>query len=258
MRYFVLFFLFHLVLPCFSQSSENQSLKKQDALVLRSLIEQWAQTRQLIYTEKTDWQNKREAIENLSSFYSKELNLLNEELQKTSHIAQSVDEDKQALESELQKFNEEKETLKQELSHVLPTLLTLSKSFPTPLREELSTPLKKLASLEALDDPRDTLKNILDVLNAANRFNRAFTLSTEILPIEGKKQVDILYLGLGRAYWAASKGKQAGWATPSPEGWQWHSSPKDASKIRLLIATHTKRTQPQSVQLPVSITPNAQ
>ena len=131
--------------------------------------------------------------------------------------------------------------------------------FPAPLVEELGSDIDLISSPEALDKPRDVLKSVIAILNAAGSFNRTLTLSEETRTLANEKKitVSVLYLGLCRAYYAADIGPLAGTGVPAATGatggWLWTEDEGIADQVRRTIAVHKKSAQPQLVELPVQI-----
>ena len=73
------------------------------------------------------------------------------------------------------------------------------------------------------------MQNVVAMLNEADRFNSAITLTVELRKdAEGKeRQVQTIYLGLGQAYFADEKGTIAGTGVPGANGWAWRPSRVD-------------------------------
>jgi hypothetical protein len=133
---------------------------------------------------------------------------------------------------------------------------SLSKRLPEPLQEELRVDVEFINTDAALDTPRDILKSIISILNAAGNFNRTITLVEETRSLDNGKKitVNVLYLGLCRAYYAADLGPLAGIGEPSIEGaWSWTENADIADQVRKTIAVFRKSSQPQVVDLPVQL-----
>ena len=222
----------------------------------RELIRQWVETERLISEEKSAWQAEKQQMQNLLEIYGKELSLLNEELNAAGSSAGLVDENKEQLEASLNEYREARQFLREAVARLLPRLKNLAKRFPVPLMEELGADIEFLHSPEALGDPRDTLKSMIAVLNAAGRFNRTLTLAedTRVLGSGKKVSVNVLYLGLCRAYYASANGSIAGTGAPSIQGaWEWTEQNEIADQVRQTISVYLKAGQPQLVNLPVQL-----
>ncbi len=222
----------------------------------RELIRQWVQTERMISEEKSAWQAQRQQMQDLLEIYQKELSLLNEELDAAGGSAGLIDESKERLEASLQQFREARQFLRETVARLLPRLQKLIQCFPAPLVEELEADIEFLNSPAVLEDPRDALKSMIAILNAADRFNRTLTLAEETrLMGNGKKvSVNVLYLGLCRAYYASANGSTAGIGVPSTtDQWQWTEQNEIAQQVSQTISVYLKAKQPQLINLPVQL-----
>ena len=222
----------------------------------RELIRQWVKTERIISEEKSAWQAEKQQMQDLLEIYGKELSLLTEELSAAGSSAGTVDENKERLEASLKQYHEARQFLRDAVARLLPRLQKLVQRFPAPLLDELQADIEFLNAPEVLDDPRDTLKSMIAILNAAGRFNRTLTLAEETREMDnGKKvSVDVLYLGLCRAYYASANGSTAGIGVPSiTDQWDWVEQNEIADQVRQTISVYLKARQPQLVNLPVQL-----
>lgn len=232
------------------------SEQEHDIAGSRELIRQWVQTERLISEEKTAWQIEKQQMSDLLNIYQKEMKLLDEELSVAGASAELVDENKEKLEAGLVQYREARQMLREAMGRLLPRIKKLVKRFPDPLLEELDADLDFLNSPEALESPRDVLKSMIAVLNAAGRFNRTLTLADETRTLANGKRisVNVIYLGLSRAYFTAETGALAGFGMPSDtEGWSWAEAEGIAEQVRKTIRVYLKSEQPQLIDLPVQL-----
>ena len=221
----------------------------------RELIRQWVKTERLVSEEKTAWQVEKKRMQSLLDLYEKELSLLNEELEKAGSATGLIDQNKEKLEASLKKYRSAQRLLVDTMARLLPRVRGLIARFPQPLRDELSADIDALNAPDALSQPRDVLRSTISLLSTAGRFNRSVTLVEENRTLSGGKKisVDVLYLGLARAYYAARSGDSAGVGKPQKEGWEWEPNPSIADDVRQAIAVYRKDKQPQILQLPVAV-----
>ena len=242
-----------LLVPAAGNAQESDA--ETDPAGSRELIRQWVQTERIISEEKTAWQVEKQQMQELLGIYLKELALLDEELKQAGASAEFVDENREKWESGLAGYREARELLRDTMTRLLPRMRKLALRFPKPLQEELETELGLCNAPGALDEPRDVLKSIIAVLNAASRFNRTVTLVKETRSVSDQKKitVNVIYLGLCRAYYAADSGETAGTGSPAGEGWSWSQVPGIAQDVRSMIAVYQKAAQPQIIELPVQL-----
>ena len=256
------------VITCHAQEQNNKAEQEVNPSNSRELIRQWVQTERIISEEKTTWQVEKQQMQDLLEIYQQELKLLNEELNVAGSSADLIDENKEKLESGLAQYREAKQILRSSMASLVPRMQKLVGRFPAPLVAELDSDIDLIRSPQALDKPRDVLKSIIAILNAAGSFNRTLTLAEETRTLaNGKKiTVSVLYLGLCRAYYAADVGPLAGTGVPAATaatadtaataaagGWLWTEDGGIADQVRRTIAVHKKSAQPQLVELPVQL-----
>ena len=99
------------------------------------------------------------------------------------------------------------------------------------------------------------MQNVVAMLNDADRFNSAITLAIEVRKDaeEKDRQVQVLYLGLGHAYYADQGGLFAGVGVPGIEGWTWTVNAGLGSKIRDVIDIYENEQKAQFIPVPVNI-----
>jgi len=222
----------------------------------RELIRQWVQTERIISEEQTAWQIEKQQMTDLLDIYQEELKLLDEELNLAGASAELVDENKEKLEAGLAQYRQARQMLRESMARLLPRIQKLVKRFPDPLLKELDADLDFLNSPEALESPREVLKSMIAVLNAAGRFNRTLTLADETRTLANGKRVsvNVIYLGLCRAYFTAETGPLAGFGMPSDaEGWSWVEAEDMAEQVRKTIRVYLKSEQPQLIDLPLQL-----
>ncbi len=255
MKPFAFFLLSALPLWAQDVSKTDSSSSALDPTVTRELISQWVKTERIISEEKTNWQVEKQHMQELLDLYQKELKLLNEELSKAGASAEMVDEKKEAWSRELKEYREAQRLLADTMARLLPRMRGLIARLPEPLLDRIAADVDFLKTPEALAKPRDVLKSMLSVISESGRFNRTVIVTEEIhRSSDGKKMtVDVLYLGLARAFYASSVGDTAGIGLPGKDGWTWQNKPDLANDVRKAISVYRKDSQPQLIELPVSL-----
>lgn len=259
MKQLIIYFLTLIPLTaslCGQEEGKTTSpISAPDPAASRELIRQWVKTERIISEEKTSWDVEKKRMQDLLDLYQKELKLLDEEIGKAGKSASLVDENKERFQSELKHYREAQQLLGDTMARLLPQLKLLMTRLPQPLLDELSADRDQLNSEDALGKPRDVLKSMIAVLSASGRFNRSITIAEETRQTpDGKKMtVDVLYLGLCRAFYTTTAGETAGVGTPGKSGWEWQSVAGLADDIRRTIAVYRKDKQPQLIKLPVKV-----
>ena len=219
--------------------------------VAKELIRQWIQTEKLLSDEQETGEQEKAHSSELLGLYEKELKSLNELLAAVPSV-ELDDEKKQKLEKKIQLDDEKRKQLRAFLLGQKPRILALVKKFPEPLQEQISETVEVLKSPEIDSSARELLMPMLNVIEAGNSFNAGVFLTSQKVVIGSDEwQADVMYLGLGRAYfWVGDK---AGIGSPTDEGWQWTRDDAKLEEIKKAMSVFAKTTQPQLIKLPLKV-----
>lgn len=223
-----------------------------DPSASRELIRKWVESERIVSAEAAAWKTEKQSMQDLLNIFQKELTLLDEELAAAGASVDNVDLDKENYTTSIRGFSNAQKALDQYLTALVPRLQRLITFFPEPLMDEIVNDVK---GLEGAKTTRERLKAVIAVLNAAEKFNRSIHVSEETRAMaDGRQmQVDVIYLGLCRAYYCTRAGSIAGIGTPASKGWQWSENGSVADEVRQVIAIYHALEQPEVVQLPVQI-----
>lgn len=223
----------------------------EDAAVveLRATISEIVETEARISRERSDWEARKASMAELLELHRRELELLDEELEKAGGSADEFAARKDAAAEEIARLKEARDTVRRAVSKARPRMLALADRFPQPLADEVEIDRLKLEGWREEDEPRPALQAILSMIGAAEQFNRRVTRSVEV---RDRHEVEVLYLGLARAYYWDRNGR-AGVGTPGAGGWNWRSKPELADEISSAFDQLDRKRPPELVELPVKI-----
>jgi len=216
---------------------------------LRETISKIVDTQTLESKERLDWQSRKAEMQNLLELHQRELVLLSEELDKAGQSAPGHAETTDTLKSEIETLKISRRATAEAVARNVPRTLSLAKRFPPPLLKDAEPEIAALAAWKSSDEPREALQSVISLLAKAHQFNRRLTRVSEI---RDGREVDVLYLGLARAFYTGRKGT-AGIGQPGTDGWTWTSRPEIASELTTALATLDKRLPPTMVKLPLEI-----
>jgi hypothetical protein len=199
--------------------------------------------------ERLNWKARKDEFAALLDLQTRELKLLDEELNKAGQSAPSHAEATEGIKTEIVALKQARSLATEAVSRNLPRVASLAKRFPQPLLKEAEIEIATLAAWKPTDEPRDALSSILALLAKAEQFNRRFTRTTEI---RDGLEVKVLYLGLAQAYYMDLK-DQAGIGQPGASGWEWKSKPEIRAELNAAFETLDKKRPPNMVTLPLEI-----
>ena len=216
---------------------------------LRETISKIVDTQTLESKERLDWQARQAEMQALLELHQQELTLLNEELEKAGQSAPGHDNSTETLKSEIETLKASRRATAEAVARNVPRTIALTKRFPAPLLKDTEPELVTLTSWKSSDEPREALQSIISLLAKAHQFNRRLTRVSEI---RDNREVEVLYLGLARAFYADRKGN-AGIGQPGPDGWTWKAEAEIHSELTTALATLDKKLPPTMVKLPLQI-----
>ncbi|WP_411826898.1 DUF3450 family protein [Luteolibacter sp. AS25] len=216
---------------------------------LRETISKIVDTQTLESKERIDWEVRKAEMDELLKLHAQELKLLNEEMDEAGNSAQGHLESTEELQADVAALKATRSVMAEAISRNVPRTLALAKSFPGPLVNESEEDLAKLKSWKPSDEPREVLRSMLSLLGKAHDFNRRYNRSTEI---HDSRQVQVLYLGLARAFYTDGK-SSSGIGQPGPDGWVWTPQPEIKGELLKAFETLEKTRPPSMVELPLKL-----
>lgn len=229
---------------CFAAEHEEA---KPEAIAL-AIVKKTIETELTTSEEKRDWKNQEALLQELIKLYETELTLINEELEASGDITENLDSTAEDLKTKTAELERQRKEIHKRSKAQAERLLTITKRFPQPLQEEIATDEAVLVSRES--NVRDIITSMISILKSASQFNRTVNYSNLIEEVEGKKrQMRVLYLGLGQAYYIS--GDTAGIGKPVDGKWSWTEIPDSKANIDKAIAVYQKTRRPELIKLPV-------
>jgi hypothetical protein len=216
---------------------------------LRETISKIVDTQTLESSERTDWESKKAEFAALLELHRKEIALLDEELEKAGQSAPGHGESSDAMKAEIETLKQTRRLAKEAVARNLPRAIALTKRFPDPLVKDCEVEIAALTAWVSADDPREALQAILSLLAKAQQFDRRLTRSSEI---RDGREVNVLYLGLARAFYADKK-QSAGIGEPGSEGWKWTAKSEIRTELIAAFDILDKKRSPSMVRLPLEI-----
>ncbi len=223
------------------------------AKTTQTKLQEWVKTKQITAQEKAAWEEENATLSELNEIRTREL----EQLKAFTEAARTraVELDKQ-----LSGFAEERESLKtwrRELQSLVneweKQIQSGQKLFPAPLREKVEESLLRIENADPDRPLQQRTRDVLLISQAYLDFQNVFTVDSEVREIDGEsRSVDVLYLGLSKAWFVDASGRYGGTGTPSEEGWQWTENNRIAGAVREAIEVQARRTPPVLVTLPLS------
>ncbi len=230
-------------------SCATAKAEEPDVTALRETISKIVDTQTLESKERKDWESRKAEFAALLELHRKEIALLDEELDKAGQSAPGHGESADTMKQKIESLKQTRRIATEAVARNVPRAIALTKRFPDPLRKDCEVEIAALTAWVAADEPREALQSILSVLAKAQQFDRRFTRSIEV---RDGREVDVIYLGLARAFYADKK-ESAGIGEPGADGWKWTTKPEIRAELLAAFGMLDKKRTPAMVRLPLEI-----
>ncbi len=223
----------------------------------KAAVQEWVRTEQLISQENRQWREEKSSIEDLLSILEAERSVLGEQISLAQETATRADEERAALVEQLSAYQAISAELESRVTEYERQLLLLQPRLPDSLQRELGPRFSRLGSFgqSGTGSLGERVQLIAGLLAEIDAFDSSVVLSTEIIPLPATPavEVDVLYLGLSRAYFVNGNGSIAGIGLPGDAGWEWEQDNALADTVSEAMDIYESRVSPQFVQLPIQV-----
>lgn len=222
----------------------------------RSSVSEWVEVEKLISEESSDWEAEKEIIADMISLLKREQASLVERIELAKSATSEADKKRASLLTERDEFIAAMDHLGSYITKLEAKIVELHSKFPPPLQEEVSVSFNRIPAegTESRLSVSQRLQTLVVVLSQADKFNGGVQVVSKIQELEsGPTEVDILYFGLGGAFFQDKTGSYAGVGYPGASEWEWKETPEQADAISDLFAVYQGSTEAKFVNLPVTI-----
>lgn len=225
---------------------------------LDRLVGRWMELRTVIAEERRTWAEQREHWEHELQLLKQQDQALQKEIEEKRGFASSVEQERAAALSEKAALSAELEQLSEVMDRVEVELKQWFAVIPNGLRSALEADFRALPSGQSAADRQQLSRRVqaaAALYSQIETLQNNFHITREVLDTGGsRRMVDVLYLGLGRAFAVSGADDWAAVGTPSAEGWNWVPQAKEAAAIRKAINIFNRGETAEIVNLPIQIT----
>lgn len=235
-----------------STKSTAQEAGKIKAKEVQGQLQEWVKTRQILSGESAAWEEEQETLAQLNEIRNREIEQLKEFTKAARDRAAELDKKLSGFEAERDSLQAWRRDLQKLVTDWEKQIKESQAAFPPPLREKIEESLLRIDGEDPDRPLQQRTRDVLLVSQAYLNFQNSFTVDSEMREIEGKtRSVDVLYLGLSKAWYVDASGRFAGHGIPSTAGWKWTTDASLAAAVRETIEVHERRLPPVLVTLPL-------
>ena len=219
-----------------------------------TIIQEWIQTEQLISEETTEWNIEKAALLDIRDALKTEIIELDKRLAESEEEAVGAAKQRTEL---LEQKNEIEDTTRSLIEGVDTLEIQVEEAFkilPTPLAKRLQPFRQKLNNqIENYNIPlRQRVDTLLSLIQAVSLFHRNISIERQEFSLEDgvSREFQVMYFGLGIAYFVNESGTVAGYGSPSKNGWVWKRDDSLALEISTGLDMVNNRAMPRFLKLP--------
>lgn len=246
-----------LMLGGFSATAQNAATAMQNNAEIeltRQKIADFVQTRQLIATRRTAWITEQEITQRRLDAFEREMADLRAQIveaeQRTTQAERIIAERQSQIDTLLAATN----VVTQALPGLEDQVRQLSEFFPSMLRSRTDALTRQLGRSRQTSE---RMSIVVGIMNEFDRFNSNFNLTTDQKTLPGGEVVvvNVMYIGMGIAFYANEAGTIGGFGVPARGGWEWTADNSIAGAVRTSIAFLNNEVKPaRLVDLPIVVT----
>jgi len=238
--------------------AHSAAAQRQDALgELDALVERWMALRTTMAEEKRDWEARREQWAEEIALLEREAATLKEEIDAGHTFASSVETKRAAVLARKERMEAERRKLRAVLDRAEADLRRWRERIPPGLRASSATAFDALPATQKEAEKRPLPKRaqtVAALYTQIETLQNRFHATRETLAVEGaRRQVDVLYVGLARAFAVSPGNDWAAVGVPSNTAWTWTPAIPDAAAVRRAIDVLNRRETAQLVALPMRV-----
>lgn len=229
---------------------------------LDGLVGHWMALRTTLAEEKREWDERRRQWEDEIALLEKEVETLRREREDGDSFASSLEAKRAVALARTERTKAELRQLRPVLDRAEADLRRWQERIPEGLRSPLAA---GFAALPETQKQADKLPLARRAQTVAALYAQIETLQNqfhsvcETLDVEGiRRQVDVLYMGLARAFAVSAGNDWAAVGVPSNSGWSWTPAPGEATAIRRAMDMVNRKTPAQLVVLPLQVAEEVQ
>jgi hypothetical protein len=219
------------------------------------IIGEWVTTERLISEEESDWDVERSTLLDLEQALSAEIGELNGKLKETAEEAVGAAKQRKDLLVRKDAAQQATSSLHRGLDRAVSKLDRVFLLLPTPIADRLAPYRKKLVPGKGMPMPplRQRVDALISLLQAIQNFHRSVTLERQEFTLDDNqsREFQVMYFGLGSAYFVNESGTVAGYGQPKNSGWVWTRSDGLAREISTGVDMLNNQAMPRFLELPV-------
>jgi hypothetical protein len=247
---FSLMILAALMLPGAPAPAREPTLSDLDTLTGR-----WISLRGTLAEEKRLWRNRKAAWEEEIALLEQQSEALGAELDTTREVLSTAEQRRADALARREEAESELGNADAVMDAAMRRIRRFASLIPVPLRAQLPTELQSLLEADAGNLPRaqraQRMVAFLSTLESMQ--NRYHAVQQTLETDSGRRQVEVLYIGLARGFAVSPGNDWAAVGVPGETGWIWTPDAVEPAKVRKLLDVYHRRETADLASVPLQV-----
>ena len=220
-------------------------------------LDKWVEAKTLISSEKRSWSEEKAFSEQLLGVLSEEQAGLTESLHAIQSALSGGDKERMALLADIEKLQATQAEFGNEIDRIAKQLLLIREQLPQVFKEDLAQDYERLAmhSGEASLTQGKIESAVMLAIKLQN-IDNSFLSRTQVIEVDVsgermEREVEILYVGLWRAYYVDPYERFSGVGFAYGQGWVWQEDNAIVGDVKQALKIFAGEVPPALIRLPV-------
>lgn len=237
--------------------AKNSTASNTNLNLARETIREWVEVRSIISKERNEWEIEKSYLNDLALLLEAEKSTLQEQLASISSTRTKADKERLDLLNEKDEIEKSHAAITETVTGYIHQLKTLSSFLPDPLKEK-SSDYFTLALKSESEPLEDTINNLIKMVYEIEQFDNKVNLGNKVLTLsinekKVQREVKVVFIGLGQAFYVDYDANLAGYGYPTTQGWVWVENNALKEKVNAAVNLYLGRKNPSLIEMPIII-----
>ena len=223
----------------------------------REAMKQWVEIRKDIAEERKNWSIGREMLLDRIELVRSEIDSIREKIGEAEEGLGDSKSKREELTAKNEKLKKSMGVLEDVIVEIEKRTAALVVKLPQPLQDRVRLLTEQLPEegAESTLPLSERYMATLGIMSQVDRFNGDVMVVRESRELgdDVTAEVNVVYLGLGQAYYVSDDEKLAGVGLPSEKGWIWLATNEIAPQVVELIKILSNENPAAFVKIPVTV-----
>lgn len=225
---------------------------------LEGLVDTWTRLRTEIATEKREWAEQQKFLLAERELLRGEVERLSQEISRFREFSNTEEQEREESLQQVRTLSGTLENLEPVLTRLEKRIRSQSSPLPTSMQSEFDSLVSGFPDSEVGKPSArvvDRMQSVASALVYLEELHPQLHVVREVLEDgeASRREMDVLYIGLARAFAVSGSNDWAAVGVPGRTGWVWSARPELAATIRSAIEISRQRGSAEFLELPFAL-----